>query len=54
MNYLMFADDILECVFGPSIGGPQCLLNLCDDYAAEHEIAFNCNKTINVILRSRQ
>ena len=43
----MFADDI--CVFSSSISGLQCLLNICGDYAAEHEIHFNCNKTIGVL-----
>ena len=47
VNHLMFADDI--CVFSPSINGLQCLLNICGDYAAEHEITFNCNKTIGVL-----
>ena len=37
------------CVFSPSISGLQCLLNICGDYAAEHEITFNCNKTIGVL-----
>jgi len=31
-------------------GGLQCLLNICDDCAAEHKITFNCNKTIGVSL----
>jgi len=48
VNHLMFAGDI--CVFGPSIIGLKRRLNICDDYAAEHEIAFNCNKTIGVFL----
>jgi len=48
VNHLMFADDI--CVFSPSINGLQCLLNICGDYAAEHEITFNCNKTIGVLI----
>jgi len=26
--------------------GLQYLLNICGDYAAEHEITFNCNKPI--------
>ena len=43
----MFYYDI--CVFSPSINGLQCLLNICGDYAAEHEIIFNCNNTIGVI-----
>ena len=38
VNHLKFADDI--CVFSPSISGLQCLLNICGDYAAEHEIIF--------------
>jgi len=42
----MFADDI--CVFSPSINGLQCLLNICGDYAAEHEITFTYNKTTGV------
>jgi len=44
VNHLMFADDIY--VFSPSISGLQCLLNICGDYVTEHEITFNCNKTI--------
>ena len=47
MNHLMLADDIW--VFSPSISGLQCLLNICGDYAAEHEITFNCNKIIGVL-----
>ena len=47
VNHLKFADDI--CVFSPSLNGLQCLLNICGDYAAEHEITFNCNKTIGVL-----
>ena len=40
VNHLLFADDM--CVFSPSISGLQCLLDICGDYAAEHEITFNC------------
>ena len=47
VNHLKFADHI--CVFSPSISGLQCLLNICGDYAAEHEIIFNCNKTIGLL-----
>jgi len=47
VNHLKFADDI--CVFSPSISGLQCLLNICGDHATEHEIIFNCNKTIGVL-----
>jgi len=47
VNHLMFADDV--CVFRPSINGLQCLLNICGDDAAEHEITVNCNKTTGVL-----
>jgi len=47
VNHLMFADD--TCVFSSSFSGLQCLLVICGDYAAEHEAAFNCNKTIGVL-----
>jgi len=29
----------------------QRLLDFCGDHAAEHEIAFNCKKTIGVLFR---
>jgi len=44
--HVMFADDV--CVFSPSTSGLQHL-NICGNYAAEHEIVFNCNKTIGVL-----
>ena len=47
VNQLIFAGDI--CVFSPSISGLQRLLDICGDYAAEHAIAFNCNKTIGLL-----
>jgi len=37
------------CVFSPSISGLQCLMDICGGYVAEHEITFNCNKTIGVL-----
>jgi len=37
-------------MLGPSIGlsGLQHLQSICDDYVAEHNITFNCNKTFGV------
>ena len=35
-------------MFIPTISGLQCLLDICGDYAAEHEIVFNCNETSGV------
>jgi len=37
--HVTFSDD--TCVFSSSISGLQCLLSICEDYATEHEIAFN-------------
>jgi len=37
------------CSIQPSISGLQCLFNICGDYAAEHEIIFNCNQTVGVL-----
>jgi len=47
----MFADDI--CVFGPGITALQCLLKICGDCSAEHEIAFFCIETIGVLFRPK-
>ena len=53
----MFAENI--CVFSLSISGLQCLLNICGDYAAEHEslliatkqlVFFFAQKIINNLL----
>jgi len=45
--HVTFSDD--TCVFSSSISGLQCLLSICEDYATEHEIAFNCNKIISIL-----
>ena len=47
VNHQTFADDI--CVFSRSISELQRLLHICGDYAAEHEITFNCKKTTDVL-----
>jgi len=45
VDHLMFAGDL--CIqLQEANSGLQCLLDICGDYAAEHEIAFKCNKTI--------
>jgi len=35
------------------ISGLQRLLDICGNYAAEHEIVFNCNKTSGVLFCSK-
>jgi len=52
VNHLMFSDN--TCVFSPRISGLQCLPNIWGDYASEHQIAFNCNKTIGVLFCSKK
>ena len=47
VNHPMFADDI--CESSPSISGLQCLLSICGDYAAVHEITFNYNKIVGAL-----
>jgi len=42
--HLMFAGDIH--VFGHSISGLPHFVHICRVSAAEHEIIFNCKKTI--------
>ena len=36
-------------MFSHSINALQCLLNICGNYAAEHEITFSCNKTASIL-----
>jgi len=52
---IVFNPDQSSIVFNPEMFGPSISLsglyhlqNICDDYAAEHNIAFNCNKTFGV------
>ena len=41
-----YRQQIIQVKWGTNY---SCLLNICGDYAAEHEITFNCNKTIGVL-----
>ena len=43
LNNLMYADDI--CCFAPSFKGLQRLVDTCVEFAAKHNIVFNCRKT---------
>ncbi len=46
LNHLIYADDL--CLMSPSVKGLQTLLNICQDYANEHDIIFNTAKTFNM------
>ena len=45
-NHLFYADDLI--LMASSLAVLQKLLDVCDEYAAEHEITYNCEKTQNV------
>ena len=44
--HIIYADDL--CCFSPSLDGLQDLLNVCSNYAVEHDITFNCSKSVGV------
>ena len=47
LNHIIYADDL--CCFSPSLDGLQDLLNVCSNYAVEHNITFNCSKSVGVL-----
>ena len=47
LNHIIYADDL--CCFSPSLDGLQDLLNSCSNYAVEHDITFNCSKSVGVL-----
>ena len=44
LNHIIYADDL--CCFSPSLDGLQDLVNVCSNYAVEHDITFNCSKSV--------
>lgn len=44
VNHLIFAGD----VFNPSLSHIQRPLNICCDFATDHEIFLNCNKIVGM------
>ena len=47
LNHIIYADDL--CCFSPSLDGLQDLLNVCSNFAVEHDITFNCSKSVGVL-----
>ena len=47
LNHIIYADDL--CCFSPSLDGLQDLLNVRYNYAVEHDITFNCCKSVGVL-----
>ena len=47
----MYADDMT--VMAPSVKGLQNLINICTNYAEEHEIVFNSSKTVCLCISAK-
>ena len=51
INHISYADDLL--IFYPSSKGLQGLLNQCEIYGTEHDIKYNKEKTVCMIIKPR-
>ena len=48
-NHFFYADDI--CLLAPSASAMQSLLNVCSMYGAQHDIAFNAEKSLYLVFK---
>ena len=48
VNHLCYADDL--CLICLSLAGMQTLLNVCSNYATEHSLSHNANKSYSLCL----
>ena len=48
VNHLSYADDL--CLICLSSAGMQKLLNVCSNYATEHSLSYNENKSYSLLL----
>ena len=51
INHIMYADDIV--LMSPSAGALQCMLNVCEEFAAEADLLFNCEKTFGMCITNQ-
>ena len=51
INHTMYADDLV--IFSPSDAGLCELLNVCELFAAEHDIVYNTSKSAVMIIRNK-
>jgi hypothetical protein len=51
INHLCYADD--SCLICPSVKGMQRLLDVCSDYANDHDIVFNTGKSVGMLIKSK-
>ena len=47
----MFADDL--CCLCPSSKGLRALIEVCEQYALDHDITYNCKKTLGMVFPTR-
>ena len=50
VNHLSYADD--HCLICLSSAGMQKLLNVCSNYATEHSLSYNANKSYSLCFNS--
>ena len=51
LNHLCYADDM--CLISLSSAGLQRLLNICNDYADQHSLLYNGNKSFSLCFKSK-
>ena len=51
LNHFSFADDMALCAL--TAGGMQRLLRICEEYAVEHDILYNPQKTVCMLVRPK-
>ena len=51
LNHLCYADDL--CLISMSSSGMQRLLNICKDYAEQHSLHCNGNKSFSMCFKSK-
>ena len=52
LNHLCYADDM--CLISLSSAGLQLLLNICNDYADQHSLLYNGNKSFSMCFKSKE
>ena len=52
INHVMYADDM--CLLAPCSTALQKLVNICYDYANEHDILYNAKKSVCMLINSKK
>ena len=51
INHLCYADDL--CLIAFSSSGMQCLLDICDKYATDHQLTYNATKSFTLCFKPK-